>query len=177
MRMKKFFVLSVIFMLAFGVSCKKKEVAVEAPPPPPPVEKISQQEFMKSLISMVTQLNPGEVKTVNVDKEKVISEESSFNVSLFPLEFFNFKEENYIVKYLFPSVVWKWDDFQLEILNLEEYYLHRKAAKKVGILKESPKGTSPFDNIPTLLLEASNGKFWVLNQKGYEMPLRNNSGK
>jgi hypothetical protein len=138
---------------------------------------MTQQEFMKSFISMVPQLTPGQVKTVSVDKEKFISEYSSFNVSLFPLEFITPEEENYLVQYMFPSVVWRWVDFQLEVLNLEEYYLHRESGEKVWILKESPKGTPPFENIPTLLVTADDESFWVLNQNGEEMPLRANWGK
>ncbi len=175
--MKKFLFLIVIFILALGAGCKKKVEPVAPPPPPPPVVKVTQQEFMKSLVSMIPQLNPGEVKTVNIDKGKVISEESSLNVSLFPLEFISPAEEKYIMQYMFPSVVWRWDDFQLEVLNLEEYFLHREPGEKVWILKESPKGTPPFKNIPTLLVENNNGEFWVLDQNGDEIPLRMNWNK
>ncbi|HNZ52161.1 MAG: hypothetical protein BWY36_00001 [Candidatus Diapherotrites archaeon ADurb.Bin253] len=175
--MKKFVVLFAVFTLAIIAGCKKKVEPVVSPPPPPPIAKVTQQEFMKGLISMVPQLSPGEVKSVTIDKEKVISGESTLNVSLFPLEFIIPAEEKYIVQYMFPSVIWKWDSFQLEVINLEEYFLHREPGERIWILKESPKGTPPFKNIPTLLVENNNGEFWVLNQNGDEMPLRMNWGK
>jgi hypothetical protein len=175
--MKKIVFLIVIFVLALGAGCKKKVESVAPPPPPPPVVKMTQQDFMKFLVSMIPQLEPGAVKTVDVDKEKVISEESAFNVSLFPLEFLTPAEEKYIVKYMFPSVVWRGEDFQLPVVNPENYFTCREEGEKVWILKEAPKGTPPFENIPTLLVETEEGKFWVLNQNGDEMPLRANWNK
>mgnify|MGYP000933564617 CR=1 FL=1 len=170
--MKKFVFLVVIFLLALGAGCKKKEAVVETPPPPPQLPKQSEQVLIKGFISLVSQLEPGEVITVQVDKEKFISNETEFRVSLFPLEFTDFAEERYLVKYLFPSVVTKFPTFQLEVLNLYEYFLHRQPDEKVWILKESPAGTPPFDNIPTLLVEASGNKFWVLDQNGDEIRKR-----
>lgn len=113
--MKKFVVLFAVFTLAIIAGCKKKVEPVVSPPPPPPIAKVTQQEFMKGLISMVPQLSPGEVKSVTIDKEKVISGESTLNVSLFPLEFIIPAEEKYIVQYMFPSVIWKWDSFSLRL--------------------------------------------------------------
>lgn len=169
--MKKFVFLIVIFLLALGAGCKKKEVVVEAPPPPPP-PKQSEQVLIKSFASYLPQLEPGEVITVSVDHSKYLSNETEFRVSLFPLEFTDFAEEPYLVKYLFPSVVTKYPTFQLEVLNLYEYFLQRQPGEKVWILKESPAGTPPFEHIPTLLVEASNGKFWVTDQKGDEIRKR-----
>jgi hypothetical protein len=174
--MKKYLFLSVIFALALAVGCKKKvESIAPPPPPPPPVEKVrSQQEFMKGLVSMIPQLKSGEVITVNVDKEKVTSNESKFYVSLFPLEFITPAEEKYIVKYMFPSVVWRYERFQLPIASLPNYFDCREQGEKVWFIKESPNSNQPFEHSPTLLVEAENKEFWVLNQKGDEMPLREN---
>lgn len=175
--MKKILFLTMIFVLALGAGCKKKEVLVEASPPPPSLPKQSEQMLIKGFTSLVSQLEPGEVITVPVDKEKFISKETEFRVSLFPLEFTDFAEERYLVKYLFPSVVTKFPTFQLEVLNLYEYFLHRQPDEKVWILKDSPAGTPPFEHIPTLLVEASGGKFWVLDQNGDEILKREDWGK
>ncbi len=175
--MKKILFLAVIFALALGAGCKRKVEQAPPPPPPTPVEKQSQQEMMKSFVQIVSNLKLGEVIHFKVDREKFISDYSAFDVSLFPTEFFTSSEEKYLLKYMFPSVVWRWDEFQLQVLNLEEYYIHREDGGKVWILKESPKGTPPFKNIPTVLAEARDGNFWVLDQNGNEMPLRANFGK
>jgi hypothetical protein len=175
--MKKLVFLLVIFVLALGAGCKKKVEPVVPPPPPPPVVKVTQQDFIKGLISMIPQLESGEVIPVQVDKEKVISEESIFNVSLFPLDFIYPEGKNYILKYMFPSVVWPGDGFQLPVVDPENLITCSEPGETIRIEKESPKGTPPFENIPTLLVEASEGKFWVLNQNGDEMPLRANWGK
>lgn len=173
--MKKFLFLLVVFALALGVGCKKKEVSLSPPPPPPPPEKMqTEQNLMKGFISLIPQLEPGKVIEVQVDHSKFTSSEDKFYVSLFEKEFTDFAEERYLVNYMFPSVVTKYPTFQLEVLNLEEYFLHREPGEKVWILKESPAGTLPFDKIPTILVEASDGKFWVLDQKCYEMLLRAN---
>lgn len=178
--MKKILFLIVIFVLALGAGCKKK-VEPTPPPPPPPVEKQSQQDMMKGFVSLIPQLEPGEVIPFKVDKEKFLSDYSVFNVSLFPLEFKIPEDEESFVKYLkkyaFPSVVWRLkskyraeEDSQLQVLNLEYYFDFREDGDLMWILKESPKGTPPFENIPTLLVETEDGKFWVLNQNGEEMP-------
>lgn len=172
--MKKFIFLIVILLLALGAGCKKKEVIVEAPPPPPPPPKQTEQELMKGFISMLPQLELGKAVSVQVDKEKFISEESEFSVSLFPLEFLTPAEKPYVVKYMFPSVVWRYDDFQLPIVDLENYFTCTEPGDKIWIIKESPDPTKPFEQVPTLLVEASEGKFWVLDQNGNEMPLRAN---
>ena len=170
--MKKILFLFAVIALAFITSCKEKEVPSPPTPPPPPSPMLSQQEYLKGLVSMIPQLEPGEVIPVKVDKEKVFSEESVFNVSLFPLEFISPAEKPYIMKYLFPSVVWRFTDSQLGVYDLPDYLDNAKPGEKFWILKDSPAGTLPFKQIPTLLVEASEGKFWVLDQKGDEMPLR-----
>ena len=183
--MKKILFLIVIFVLALGAGCKKK-VEPTPPPPPPPVEKQSQQELMKGFVSMVSDLKPGEVIPVIVNKEKFTSDYSVFNVSLFPLEFKMLEEWKSLVKYSsvyrFPSIVLHLKskymgerDSQLQIRYVKDRYLQDYSTVKedgdlVWILKDSPKGTPPFENIPTLLVEAEDGSFWVLNQNGDEMP-------
>lgn len=171
--MKKILFLVVILMFTLGVSCKKKVETVEAPPPPPPpIVKVDQQNFLKGLISRVPQLEPGKVVQVQVDKSRVISDETEFSVSLFPLEFLSPAEKPYVVKYLFPSVVWRFTDSQLPVWDLPEYLDNAKPGEKFWILKDSPDPNKPFNQIPTLLVEASGGKFWVLDHKGDEMRKR-----
>jgi len=183
--MKKILFLIVIFVLALGAGCKKK-VEPTPPPPPPPVEKQSQQDMMKGFVSLIPQLEPGEVVPVIVDKEKLDSKYSVFNVSLFPLEFKMNEEWELLVKYSsvyrFPSIVLHLkskyrveEDSQLQIRHvkdrfLEDYETVKGEGDLVWILKESPEGTPPFDHIPTLLVEAKDGSFWVLDQNGDEMP-------
>ena len=175
--MKKFLFLIVILLLALGAGCKKKEVVVEAPPPPPPPPKQTEQEYMKGFIRMVPVLELGEVTEVQIDKSRVISEENSFSVSLFPLEFLTPAEKPYVIKYLFPSVVWRYDDFQLPIVDLENYFTCTEPGDKIWIIKESPNPTKPFEQVPTLLVETSEGKFWILDQDGDEMLKREDWGK
>lgn len=176
--MKKFLFLLVVFALALGVGCKKKEVSLSPPPPPPPPEKMqTEQDLMKGFISLIPQLEPGKVIAVQVDKEKFISDESEFSVSLFPLEFIYPEGQKYVLKYMFPAVVWKYPTFQLIVFDPENYLTCSEPGNKVWILKESPDSSKPFLHIPTLLVETKDGKFWVLNQKGYEMLLRANWGK
>lgn len=170
--MKKFLFLLVIFVLALGAGCKKKEVPPPPPPPPPPVEKISERAFIKGLISMISQLEPGKTLTIQIDKEKVISNKDKVEVALFPLEFISPAEESYIMRYMFPSVVWRYDGFQLPIVDLENYLTCREAGEKVWIIKESPDPSNPFDHVPTLIVDGL-----VLDQNGDEMPLRENWGK
>ncbi len=176
MKTKSFILVVFFFALILGASCKKKVAVVEAPPPPPPVVKQTEQEFVKGLISKASQLEPGKTLKVQIDKGKVISDESELSVSLFPLEFVSPAEKPYIVKYLFPSVVWRYDNFQLEVLNLPYYLDFTKPGEKVWILKKSPDPKKSFSHIPTLLVRMEKGEM-VLDQNGDEMPLRENWGK
>lgn len=173
MKTKSIFLIAFIFALILGASCKKKEVIVEAPPPPPPPVKQTEQEFIKSLISNVSQLEPGRVLTIQIDKGKVISDKDKVEISLFPLEFITPAERPYIAKYMFPSVVWRYDGFQLEVLNWQYYLDLTTPGEKIWILKNSPDPKKPFNHVPTLLVD---GKM-VLDQNGDEMPLRANWGK
>lgn len=175
--MKKILFLVVILFIALGASCKKKEVTLPEPPPPPPPPKQTEQELIKSFTSLLPQLEPGEVITVQVDKSKFISDESEFQVSLFPLEFISPAEKPYIEKYMFPSVVWRFKDSQLGVYDLTDYLDNAKPGEKFWILKESPAGTPPFKQIPTLLVKKGSGEELVLDQNADEMLLRANWGK
>jgi TusA-related sulfurtransferase len=171
--MKKFLFLSAIFALLLIGGCKKKVVPVEVPPPPPPPVKQTEQEFVKGLVSKVSQLEPGKTLAVQIDKEKFISDKNSMEISLFPLEFVSPAEKPHVVKYLFPSVVWRYDEFQLPVVDLENYLTCTKPGEKVWILKESPDSKKPFKQIPTLLVDGKT----VLDQNGDEMALRANWAK
>jgi hypothetical protein len=176
--MKKVLFLMIVFVLALGAGCKKKAAPVEAPPPPPPPPKQTEQEAIKGLISNVPRLELGKILEVPVDKSKVISDETSFLVSLFPLEFIYPAGRKYVVSYMFPAVVWRLTDSQLLIRNLYEYLNYSKPGEKIWLLKNSPNPKVPFKHIPTLLVETKDkSKFWVLDQTGDEMPLRANWGK
>lgn len=171
MKTKSVILIVFLFALLFGAGCKKKEAPVEILPPPP--VKQTEQEAIKGLISNISQLEPGKVITVQIDKGKVISEESELSVSLFPLEFISPAERPYIAKYMFPSVVWRYDNFQLEVLNWSYYLDLTIPGEKIWILKDSPDPKKPFEHIPTLLVETMNkDKSWVLDQNGDEMRLR-----
>ena len=170
--MKKFLFSVLIFALALGAGCKKKEVVVEAPPPPPPPEKQTEQEFVKSLVSMIPQLEPGKVLNVQINKERVVSGEVELSVSLFPLEFTPAEAKPYIAKYLFPSVVWWYDGQQLEVLDYPYFLNLTLPGEVVRILKESPNASKPFAHSPTLLIERKSGERQVLDKNGDEMPLR-----
>jgi hypothetical protein len=173
MKTKSFILVMFFFALILGASCKKKVVIVEAPPPPPPPVKQTEQEFVKGLISKASQLEPGKILTVQIDKGKFISDKEGMNISLFPLEFTYSEGKPYITKYLFPSVVWRYEGYQLPVVNLENYITCTLPGEKVWILKNSPDPKKPFKHIPTLLVD---GKV-VLDQNGDEMPLRENWGK
>jgi hypothetical protein len=175
--MKKILFLTTIFVLALVAGCKKKEVILPEPPPPPPPPKQSEQVFIQGFISLVSQLELGEVITVQVDKEKFISDELEFHVSLFPLDFAYPEGKDFVWKYMFPSIVWPGDGFQLPVVDPENLEICSEAGEIFRILKESPAGTPSFENIPTLLVVKGSGEKLVLNQNGEEMPLRANWGK
>jgi hypothetical protein len=176
MKTKSFFLIVFFFALVF-TSCKK------TPPPPlqlphfPPLHVQTEKEYLKDLLPTLSQLKEGERITIKVDNRHVSLIESELYASLFPLEFTDLAEERYLVRYMFRSVVTRYPTFQLKVLNLEEYFLQREPGEKVWILKESPAGTPPFDQIPTYLIEGKNGWFWVLEQNAEEIPLRANWGK
>jgi len=185
--MKKILFLIVIFVIALGAGCKKK-VEPTPPPPPPPVEKISLQDFMKEkgFSSMISNLEPGQVVTVKIDPNTVLFDETELYVSKFPLEFRVEEDWESIVKYAttfrFPSIVLYLKskymgekDSQLEIRSLSDYSYLREQGELIWFLKESPKGTPPFENIPTALVEYPSGKFLVLNQESEEMPKWNSN--
>ncbi len=187
--MKKILFLVVIFVLALGAGCKKKVEQVPQPVSPPPVEKTILSEFVKKMdfVSMVSNLNEGQVLTVKVDAS-VITDERELYISKFPREFKIPENEEtfvtYLKTYLFPSVVWRINakylgekDSQLEVLDLQYYLDLREDGDIMWILKDSPKGTPPFKNIPTVLVESPSGKFWILNQKNEEMPRRIKTAK
>jgi hypothetical protein len=173
MKTKSFILIVFFFAIILGASCKKKVVPVEAPPPPPPPVKQTEQEFIKSLVAKASQLEPGKILTVQIDKSQFISDKESMDISLFPLEFITPAEKPFVVKYLFPSVVWRYDNQQLPVVNLENYITCTLPGEKVWILKNSPDPKKPFKHIPTLLVD---GKI-VLDQNGDEMPLRVNWDK
>lgn len=169
--MKKVLFLLVIVVLALMAGCKKKVEPVEAPPPPPPLPKQTEQEFIKGLVSHVPRLEPGKTLEVQIDKNQVLSNESKAEISLFPLEFISPAEKPYVVKYLFPAVVWKLTDSQLPVWDLPDYLDNTRPGEKIWILKDSPNPKEPFENIPTLLVKIGE-KELVLNNRGDEMPRR-----
>jgi hypothetical protein len=115
--------------------------------------------------------------TILVDKDKFTSEESEFLVQLLPLDFVFPEGKDLVRKYMFPSVVWPGEGFQLPVVDPENLETCSDPGEIFRILKESPAGTPPFENIPTLLVVKGNGEKLVLNQHGNEMPLRANWGK
>lgn len=162
----------ILFALAIvlGTGCKKKveEVVEETPPPPPlPVEEISEADFLKNVIpGLVYDLSEGDFLTIQVPSE-AISDQNSFKISKFPTEFTHPEEVKFVDKYLLPSVVVLGEGFRLE-------YFHTTIEEGdiVHILKYSGVPGLVYDQIPTTLVEGSNGYFKLLDQRGEEMPLR-----
>ena len=162
--MKKLVFLLIVFALALGAGCKKKQAPVEAPPPPPPPPpKQTEQQFISGLISHVPTLELGKTLEVQVDRSRVETSESSFMISLFPKEFIYPAGREYVIKYMFASVVWRLPDSQLLVEDLPSY-LDTKPGEKIWILKDSPDPNKPFNHIPTLLVENKDkSRFWLLD--------------